>query len=230
MPEDMDLTNQNNEGAPKNTNPVNVLREQESPPPEPKTFSEEYVKQLRQEAAANRTKAKEMEEKLKAMPDEITAKVLQALGIETDPQKNLETQLTEAQKKAKEAEEASKQALTKAEQRLIKAEVKAMATEMGLVDSDAALALMDKANVKVGDDDSVTGVKEALEALVQAKPWLKKAETKPPGDPGSGGGGAKQKGDLPTLEEEYEQARKNGNLPLQIALKNKIAAQKRQGG
>ena len=75
-------------------------------------------------------------------------------------------------------------------QRLINAEVKLLAAEMGLIDADAALALMDKANVEVDESGNVIGVKEALEALVETKPWLKKAEAKPVGSgtnpPGAG--------------------------------------------
>jgi hypothetical protein len=146
-----------------------------------KTFDETYVKQLRSEAAQYRTKAKELEQKLQTMPQEITAKVLQALGLEPDPNKNFEKQLEEARAKARDGEQ-------RANERLMRAEVKALATEMGLVDADAALALMDRSKVAVKDDGTVEGAKEALEALVAAKPWLKKAPgqtvgggTNPPG-------------------------------------------------
>lgn len=146
-----------------------------------KTFDETYVKQLRSEAAQYRTKAKELEQKLQTMPQEITAKILQALGLEPDPNKNFEKQLEDARAKAREAEQ-------RANERLILAEVKALAAEMGLVDADAALALMDRSKIAVKDDGTVEGAKEALEALVAAKPWLKKTAgqtvgggTNPPG-------------------------------------------------
>ena len=61
-----------------------------------------------------------------------------------------------------------------ADNRLISAEVRAVGTELNIIDIDAAFALMDKSGVKVGDDGSVTGVKEALEALATARPWLVK--------------------------------------------------------
>jgi hypothetical protein len=150
-----------------------------------KTFDEAYVKSLREEAAKYRTKAKDLESKLETLPNEITSKVLKALGLEPDPHKNFEQQLAEANRKAQEAEQ-------KAKARLIAAEVKLIAAEMGLIDADAALALMDKANVAVDESGNVTGVKEALEVLVAAKPWLKKTEAKPVGSgtnpPGAGGG------------------------------------------
>lgn len=149
-----------------------------------KTYDEAYVKSLREEAAKYRVKAKELEDKVSTLPNEITAKVLKALGLEPDPEKNFDQQLQEANRKAQEAEQ-------KANQRLINAEVKLLAAEMGLIDADAALALMDKANVEVDESGNVIGVKEALEALVETKPWLKKAEAKPVGSgtnpPGAGG-------------------------------------------
>lgn len=148
-----------------------------------KTYDEAYVKSLREEAAKYRVKAKELEDKVSTLPNEITAKVLKALGLEPDPEKNFDQQLQEANRKAQEAEQ-------KANQRLINAEVKLLAAEMGLIDADAALALMDKANVEVDESGNVIGVKEALEALVETKPWLKKAEAKPVGSgtnpPGAG--------------------------------------------
>ena len=149
-----------------------------------KTFDEAYVKSLREEAAKYRTKAKELESKLETLPTEITSKVLKALGLEPDPQKNFEQQLAEANRKAQEAEQ-------KAKARLIAAEVKLLAAEMGLIDADAALALMDKSSVEVDDAGNVKGVKEALEALAKAKPWLKKQASGPVGSgtnpPGAGG-------------------------------------------
>ena len=57
-------------------------------------------------------------------------------------------------------------------QRLVLAEVKAIGAEMGLVDADAALALMDTSGIAVGEDGLVTGVREALEALRTTKRYL----------------------------------------------------------
>lgn len=130
-----------------------------------KTYDEAYVKKLRDEAAANRVKAKELESKLATLPQETTAKVLKALGIEPDPKLNYEKQLADAQAKAQEAE-------TRANERLVRAEVKALAVSMQIIDPDAAYLLIDKAGVKVTDAGEVEGVKDALEALIKAKPYL----------------------------------------------------------
>lgn len=56
--------------------------------------------------------------------------------------------------------------------RLISAEIKAIGGTLGLLDTDAANALMDKSKVKVKDDGAVEGIKEALEALKKNKPYL----------------------------------------------------------
>jgi hypothetical protein len=133
----------------------------------PKTFDEAYVKKLRDEAASYRTKLRDMETKSQEERQNLIKQLFETLGIEADPNKEFEKQLQEARAKAQEAEQ-------RANERLIRAEVKAVATELGLVDADAALALMDRSGVKIADDGSVEGVKEALEALVTVKPWLKK--------------------------------------------------------
>lgn len=63
-------------------------------------------------------------------------------------------------------------AQAKANNLLIVAETKTQCTELGIIDAEVAYALMDKANVKVDETGKVTGVKEALEALKTAKPFL----------------------------------------------------------
>ena len=94
--------------------------------------------------------------------------------------------MSEAERLKAEKEEAEKNAaavIERANQRLIRSEVIAQAAKFNIVDPDAALALMDKENVKVEDDDTVTGVKKSLEALIKAKPYLVgSTDTKKTGD------------------------------------------------
>jgi len=78
--------------------------------------------------------------------------------------------------------------------RLIAAEVKTQGATLGLIDPDAALALLPKDSkdkIKVDDKGAVSGVKEALEALKKAKPYLfgqpGKAWGEPHKDPPGGG-------------------------------------------
>lgn len=132
--------------------------------------------------------------------------------------------LSEAEKLKAELEAAKAEGterLTKAEQRLLKAEVKAQAAELGIVDAEAALALMDKSEVKIGEDDEVSGVKEALGRLLEAKPWLKKQ-----GSIGTGTNAGNGNDGTPTLEQQLDEAVKSGNFPLQVALRRKIAERK----
>jgi hypothetical protein len=129
-------------------------------------FDKAYVEKIRKEAANYRTKAKELEGQLGEVSQNTMKKVLEALGINPDPNKAFEEQLQQAQLKAQEAE-------TKANDRLIRAEIKLQATALGIVDEEAAYTLMAKEGVKVNDNGSVEGVKESLESLLTAKPYLK---------------------------------------------------------
>ena len=90
--------------------------------------------------------------------------------------------MTEAERLKAEKEEAEKEAqdaMRKANERLMRAEVKQLCVDLNIVDSDAAYALMDRENVEVKEDGSIAGVKEALEKLVDAKPWMKGTQKKP---------------------------------------------------
>lgn len=54
---------------------------------------------------------------------------------------------------------------------MMHAEVSRLGAAMGLVDADAAIALMDRTKVQT-QGDAITGVQEALDALKTAKPYL----------------------------------------------------------
>lgn len=137
-----------------------------------KIYDEGYVKALRQEAAANRVKASDLQKQIDELPGQITGKLFKALGMEADPNKAYEQQIQEAQTKAQAA-------TALANTKLIRGEVKFLSAELGVVDPDAAFALMDQKDVKVDDQGNVTGVKDALTALLKDWPYLK-------GQPGSG--------------------------------------------
>lgn len=83
--------------------------------------------------------------------------------------------MSEAERLKAEKEEAEKNAAAAVERanlRLIRSEVVSQAAKLNIVDPDAAYMLMDKTDVKVEDDDTVVGVKEALQALIKSKPYL----------------------------------------------------------
>jgi len=107
-------------------------------------------------------------------------------------------QMTEAErlKAAKdEAEAKAEKALATANEVLVRAEVKSIAADMGLVDGDAAYALIDRDSVEL-KDGKVKGVKEALEALVKEKPWIKKGEAKGSVGAGTNPGSSNSKTDM----------------------------------
>lgn len=83
------------------------------------------------------------------------------------------TELQKAQEAVQKAESDRLATIERANDRLIRAEVKSIAADLDIVDGDAAYALMDRSSVAVDDDGNVTGVKAALETLLEAKPYLK---------------------------------------------------------
>lgn len=70
------------------------------------------------------------------------------------------------------AQKQIREATEKAHGMMIAAEVRAMGAQMGLLDAETALLLLDKSRVKVSEDGKVEGVKDAMEALKTAKPYL----------------------------------------------------------
>ena len=92
--------------------------------------------------------------------------------------------LSAEKKKRDEALPASAQkqldaAMKAANDKLIAAEIRVQASELGFVDSDDALALVDRTGIKIDDKGEVTGVAEALKALAEKKPHLIKQDNGP---------------------------------------------------
>ncbi len=112
-----------------------------------------------------------------------------------------------------------------ADNRLISAEVRAVSADLNIIDIDAAFALMDKSGVKVGDDGSVTGVKEALEALATARPWLVKQAAPSPSGTGSTGNFPRGNGgENADFASRLAAARATGNNTLAAAIISEAAA------
>ncbi len=129
----------------------------DSPSAEPKLFSEDYVKSLRREAAENRVKAKQMKEAIeKVFGIEIDGDITEAL---TAVKVGYETKLADTQK--------SVRALH------LNTEAAKLQAELGIIDLEAALKLADLSDVKITEDGKVEGMREALEAVLEAKPYLK---------------------------------------------------------
>lgn len=58
-------------------------------------------------------------------------------------------------------------------QSMIDNSIIASSSKLGVVDVEAAKALIDRKDIKLNDDGSVTGVEEAVKALLTSKPYLK---------------------------------------------------------
>jgi len=143
---------------------------------------------------ANNTAAKKaLEDQAKALGYESYA-AMEAAAKAYQAAKDKEKSDLQREQEAKQAAEAkAAQAEERAKQAYIKASFVAHAATANLVDVEDAFRLADLSDVTVKDDGTAEGVKEVVEALVKAKPYLVKsgAGTVPPagGNPARGGGG-----------------------------------------
>lgn len=111
-----------------------------------KTFSHDYVKELREENKSWRLKAQNAEA-------------------------DRDTHKTAAEKATETAKEVTTAAQAAADQRVIRAELKTVALKAGMVDLDG-LKLADLSTVKLDDKGEVEGADALIEALKKAKPYL----------------------------------------------------------
>lgn len=96
-----------------------------------------------------------------------------------------------------------------------------LATANNIAYIDDALKLADLSGVEVDEDGKVEGVEDAVKALVADKPFLLRAKKDPKQ---IGGASSKNDGvdDAKTLEQQYEEAKKNKDFNLVIELSNKL--------
>ena len=146
-----------------------------------KVWTDEYVQGLREEAKDNRIKAKGYESKLR-----------KAIGLSDDEELN-DDKITAYQDKLKRDYEA---AISKADDRLIQAEIKSLEG----YDTKLVAKLLDKSDVKIADDGTVTGITEALAKLEAEFPQVK---TVAPAQPGANPPPQGNK----TLKDEYDEVK-----------------------
>ena len=128
--------------------------------PEPKTFDEDYVKQLRKEAAENRKRANEAEARNKAFEEE---------------------KLSEQEKAQKRAEEAEQRAVA-ADAKLRQANLLvALSKNDDLADAQAAAKLIE--GIEYDDDGQPTNLEDRVKAALESYPVLKKGRTVDAADP-----------------------------------------------
>lgn len=140
-------------------------------PPKGRTFTEDYVKGLRQESAGYRTTAKTYEATLRSVLGISEGEELGDLNARVAA---YQSNLTAQQEKT----------LAAANQRLISAEIR------GLEGYNVKLLekVIDLGGIKVDESGNVTGVKEAAEAAAKEFPEVLKAEKQKwaPGNPAEG--------------------------------------------
>ena len=173
-----------------------------------KTFSEDYVKALREENKSHRLKAKQyvtLLQKVTGLQDEDfdEAKVM---GWKNSYESEWQKKNTET--------------LTKANERLLQAEIKSLDG----YDAKLVSRLLDRSKVKITEDGAIEGLTEAVEALVTEFPQVKKAAVvnqtganPPPTD---------FKGEVEKLKEQYDNAMKRGNFVEAFAIMDKIKQSK----
>jgi len=112
-------------------------------------WAQKHIKELRDESAKYRTRAKEQEEAQR------------------------KAQLTEEERIREEAaEQARQEERTKANERLLSVQVRAKLAENGIVNPEKSARLLDHDNLSVDDDGEVTGLDEAVEQLKTEFPNL----------------------------------------------------------
>jgi len=204
MSDKLNNTGLNKQNAPIKMN-LQLFAEDE---PEVKTFSEDYVKDLREEAKANRIARKVAEESSQTLKEATNAdliKIKAFFGLK--PEDELNDAKMELFKDS---------LISKADTKLVLAEIKSLDG----YDHKLVERLLDKSKLTISDDGVITGLKEAVEALAVEFPLIKSGANT--------GGGTNPP--LPTPNEvedtrtKYAAALKAGKTAEAIAYKNKLFA------
>ena len=177
----------------------------EANPPEPKLFSEDYVKTIREEAKENRLARKAAEEER----DNLALKLKDVIGLKPeDPLKDESITLYK--------ENLTKNmnaALEKANERLLQAEIKSLDG----YDVKLVSRLLDRSKVMIEEDGTVKGLKEAITALEEEFPQIRK---------GTQTGGANpppnNATEVEVLEQKLKQAHKDGDALSIVSLTRQI--------
>lgn len=157
-------------------------------------------------------------EALKAANNEAAQRRRKLDEYEAAEQKRREAELSETEKLTKrlqDAETARQQAITTANDRLIRAAFIAEAATAGVEFPADAFALADRSNVTVDESGNVSGVTEAVKALVDAKRLPLRNRTVATLDGGAGGNGGQRQTVL--SEQELQIARRMGIKPEDYA-------------
>lgn len=148
---------------------------QEAPVEEPKNYDEEYVRELRGEAANWRTKLRSTEEQVETLTNK--------LKEFEDSQKTELERLTEEKTKLEREKIDLERELT---EEAVNAAIKVAASAANVVDVDAVVKMIDRYDISY-TDGVVSGIDKALKKLLKDKPYLlREVENEIPA-PGIGG-------------------------------------------
>lgn len=114
------------------------------------------------------------------------------------------SELEQAQKRADEAQAAADKALQTSQERLIRAEFTAAAATAGVAHPRDAYNLADRSGVTLDDAGNVTGVEDAVKALVEQGRLVMLGKPKPPDLNGGAGGGTRPPAGATKLTPEQE--------------------------
>ena len=159
--------------------------------PDPKTFTQDEVN-----AMMGRVRSEERSK----FPDydKLRARAKVADDLER-------ASLTEKEKASLAAAEWQRKAVDaegRAADMAIRADIRVQAVLKGIVDPDAAVALIDRSGIEYSDENGVKGVADALDALISAKPYLKGAGVTKPVAPNLNGKDGKPAPAAPQLTPE----------------------------
>ncbi len=204
------MENMENNQNVQNTNPT-AATSQQNPPASIDVEALAAMLEARQERAG-RSALKSYAEQTGLSVEQVTAavddyKAKQASAIPPDVQARIDAQMKAAN------------------DRLLAAEVRTVGAELHIVDFDAALRLMDKSAVAIGEDSTVSGVREALDALTQSRPWL--VTQQPPAPSGTGSTGNFPRGaggEQADYAARLLEARQSGNQTLAVSIIREAAA------
>lgn len=145
-------------------------------------------------------------------PDDLK-KLVEAQRKATEKEKS---DLQKAQEKAQAEEQKRQELEARLQRERVDRVIEREAQALGFADVTDATSLVDRSLIEV-EEDGVTGVKEALEALLKSKPHLKAQQQGDPdpapdldGDKGKGGKGGKSKKGGLTDQQRTEYARRYG--------------------
>lgn len=194
-----------------------VQPEHETPPSESEAGSEsapdpekdklrKALKEANREAAARRKRLEELE----AAEEQRKQSELSELDREKQAREKVEKEL------ASERERVSGL--------LIKSAFEVEASRVGIAHPEDAYLLADKASIEVDENGKVTGVADAIKALVEAGrvPMLEGRRRAPDLDGGAGGGDRQTRKDGQLTPEQLEMAKKLGLSPETYAKQLKI--------